>query len=370
MHIGCVKEIKTHEYRVGLTPGCVRAYVAAGHDVRMEKGSGLDAGFEDAEYAAAGARVVANRKEIFDASEMIVKVKEPQPEECKLFHEGQLLFTYLHLAADEELTRELLKHKIKGVAYETIETADGQLPLLRPMSQIAGRMSIQEGARFLERPQGGRGVLLGGVPSVEKGRVLILGGGVVGTNAAKMAVGIGAQVTLMDVNLDRLERIDDMFSGQLTTVFSSRENVERALEESDLVIGAVLVHGAKAPHLVTRADLKRMKKGAVMVDVAVDQGGCFETTHPTTHDEPVFVVDGVVHYCVANMPGGVSRTSTLALTAATRPIGLALASLGVEEAARRLPAIAKGVNVYNGKVTYAAVAESFGMKATALADLL
>jgi alanine dehydrogenase len=370
MQIGCVKEIKTHEYRVGLTPDCVKAYVGAGHTVRMEKGGGLGAGFEDVEYAAAGAKVVAGRREIFDASEMIVKVKEPQPEECALFHEGQIIFTYLHLAADEELTRELLKRKVKGVAYETIETADGQLPLLRPMSQIAGRMSIQEGARFLEKPQGGRGVLLGGVPGVDKGRVVILGGGVVGTNAAKMALGIGAQVTLMDVNLARLETIDDIFSGQITTLFSSRGSIERMLEDADLVVGAVLVHGAKAPRLVTRADLKLMKKGAVMVDVAVDQGGCFETTHPTTHDEPVFTVDGVVHYCVANMPGGVSRTSTLALTAATRPIGLALAAQGVEAAARGSAVIAKGVNVYAGKVTYGAVADAFGMASTPIAELI
>jgi alanine dehydrogenase len=370
MRIGCVKEIKKHEYRVGLTPDCVKAYVAAGHAVSIEKGSGLDAGFEDAEYAAAGAKVVGSRKEIFDASDMIVKVKEPQPEECALFHEGQTLFTYLHLAADEELTRELVKRKVKGVAYETIETPDGQLPLLRPMSQIAGRMSIQEGARFLERPQGGRGVLLGGVPGVDKGRVLVLGGGVVGTNAARMALGIGAEVTIMDVNLARLEAIDDSFGGRLTTLFSSRGYIERALEEADLVIGAVLVHGAKAPHLVTQADLKRMKKGSVMVDVAVDQGGCFQTTHPTTHDDPVFTVDGVVHYCVANMPGGVSRTSTMALTAATRPIGLTLAAKGVEEAARASPMIAKGVNVYGGAITYPAVAEAFGKKATPLAELI
>jgi len=370
MKIGCVKEIKKHEYRVGVTPGCVRAYVTAGHSVKIEKGSGRDAGFEDKEYEAAGAKVVTSRKEIFDSSDMIVKVKEPQPEECSLFHEGQILFTYLHLAADEELTKELLARKVKGVAYETIETADGQLPLLKPMSQIAGRMSIQEGARFLERPQGGRGVLLSGVPGVEPGKVLILGGGVVGSNAAKVALGMGAQVTLLDVNLDRLEKLDDVFGGRLTTLYSSRENLEKALEESDLVVGAVLIHGAKAPRLVLRADLAGMKKGAVMVDVAVDQGGCFETTKPTTHDDPVFTVDGVQHYCVANMPGGVSRTSTLALTAATRSIGVSIASLGLEEAARRNPSIAKGVNVYDGKIAYKAVAEAFGMKSSAIADLL
>jgi alanine dehydrogenase len=370
MQVGCVKEIKRHEYRVGLTPGDVRAYTAAGHTVRIQAKSGIDAGFEDEEYKAAGAKVVADRKEIFDASDMIVKVKEPQPEEYDLFHEDQILYTYLHLAADEELTKELVKRKVKGVAYETVEKKDGSLPLLRPMSEIAGRMSIQEGARFLERPQGGRGVLLGGVPSVEKGKVAILGGGVVGTNAAKMAVGLGALVTILDINIDRLEYLDDVFSGRITTLYSSRANIEHVLDESDLVVGAVLVHGAKAPHLVSREDLKRMKRGSVIADVAVDQGGCLETTKPTTHDDPVFTVEEVVHYCVANMPGGVSRTSTQALTTATLPYGLSIANLGLEAAAKKDEAIAKGINTYGGKLTYPAVGEAFGMETTSINDLI
>ncbi|MFP4331120.1 MAG: alanine dehydrogenase [Alkalispirochaetaceae bacterium] len=370
MNIGCVKEIKRHEYRVGLTPGDVRSYVSAGHTVRIEATAGVDAGFEDDEYRRAGAMVVADREEIFDRSEMIVKVKEPQPEEYGFFRPGQILYTYLHLAADEKLTRALMERKIKGVAYETIEKPDGSLPLLRPMSEIAGRMSIQEGARFLERPQGGRGVLLGGVPSVEKGKVAILGGGVVGTNAAKMAVGLGALVTILDVNIDRLEYLDDIFSGRVTTLYSSRAHIEQVLEESDLVVGAVLIHGAKAPHLVTRADLQRMKRGSVIVDVAVDQGGCLETTRPTTHDDPVYIVEDVLHYCVANMPGGVSRTATQALTTATLPSGLAIANLGLEEAARRNQAIAKGINLYQGAVTYHAVGDAFGIESTPISELL
>lgn len=370
MHIGSVKEIKRHEYRVGLTPGDVRAYIAHGHTVRLEAAGGVDAGFEDEEYRAAGAEVLEDRREIFDRSDMIIKVKEPQLEEYDLFHEGQILYTYLHLAADERLTEELLRRKIKAVAYETIENKDGSLPLLRPMSEIAGRMSIQEGARFLERPQGGRGVLLGGVPSVEKGKVAILGGGVVGTNAAKMAVGLGALVTVLDINIDRLEYLDDMFSGRITTLYSSRAHVEQVLRESDLVIGAVLIHGAKAPHLVSREDLKHTKRGSVIVDVAVDQGGCLETTRPTTHDDPVYTVDGVLHYCVANMPGGVSRTATQALTTATLPNGLAVADLGLEEAARRYTPIARGVNSYAGRLTYGAVGETFGIETVPIEELL
>lgn len=370
MRIGCVKEIKRHEYRVGLTPGDVRTYAAAGHAVQIESGSGVDAGFDDDEYRAAGAELVSRRERIFEESEMIIKVKEPQPEEYELFREGQILYTYLHLAADERLTRALMERRIKGVAYETIEKRDGSLPLLRPMSEIAGRMSIQEGARFLERPQGGRGVLLGGVPSVEKGKVAIIGGGVVGTNAAKMAVGLGALVTVLDVNIDRLEYLDDIFSGRVTTLYSSRAHIEQVLEESDLVVGAVLIHGAKAPHLVTREDLKRMKRGSVIVDVAVDQGGCLETTRPTTHDDPVYTVEEVIHYCVANMPGGVSRTATQALTTATLPSGLAIANHGLEEASRRDPSIARGINLYDGKVTYGAVADAFGLETTPVEELL
>ena len=370
MDIGSVKEIKRHEYRVGLTPSCARAYVAAGHRVRVQSGSGVDAGYEDDEYREAGAELCDGAEEIWAASEMIVKVKEPQPAEYALMREGQILYTYLHLAAERELTEAMLARGAAGVAYETVEPDDHSLPLLRPMSEIAGRMSIQEGARFLERPQGGRGVLLGGIPSVEKGRVAILGGGVVGTHAAKMAVGLGAEVTVLDVNIDRLNYLDDVFSGRISLLYSNQAHLERVLAESDLVIGAVLIHGARAPHLVRREDLKRMKKGSVIVDVAVDQGGCIETTRPTTHDDPVYVVDDVLHYCVANMPGGVSRTSTQALTTATLPFGLEIAGRGVEEAARRRSAIARGINTWKGRLTYAGVGEALGLPVSPIEDLI
>jgi len=370
MTIGSTKEIKRHEYRVGLTPSCVRAYTSAGHVVRIEKGAGVDAGYDDSEYALAGAILCDGPEEIFAASDMIVKVKEPQPSEYELIRPGQIIYTYLHLAANEDLTRAMLERGARGVAYETIEPERHTLPLLRPMSEIAGRMSIQEGARFLERPQGGRGVLLGGVPSVEKGKVGIIGGGVVGTNAAKMALGLGAQVTILDINIDRLEYLDDIFNGAITTLYPSAAHMEQVLQESDLVIGAVLVHGAKAPHLVSREDLKRMKRGSVIVDVAVDQGGCLETTRPTTHDDPIYVVEEVVHYCVANMPGAVSRTATQALTTATLPYGLTIAEAGIEDAARRNIAIARGVNTWDGTLTYPAVAQAFGLDHTALPEII
>jgi alanine dehydrogenase len=370
MQVGSVKEIKRHEYRVGLTPSCVRAYVSAGHTVRVQKESGIDAGYEDEEYLAAGAELCATAEEIWQKSDMLIKVKEPQAQEFPLMREGQILYTYLHLAAEEELTKQMLARNIKGVAYETVEPDDHSLPLLRPMSEIAGRMSIQEGARFLERPQGGRGVLLGGVPSVEKGRVAILGGGVVGTHAAKMAVGLGADVTILDVNIDRLNYLDDIFTGRVHLLYSNAAHLDQVLANSDLIVGAVLIHGAKAPHLIKRDDLKRMKKGSVIVDVAVDQGGCIETTHPTTHDDPVFTVDDVVHYCVANMPGGVSRTSTQALTTATLPYGLQIANKGLEDAARMSNAIARGINTYDGKLTYRGVADAFGIPYTHPGDVI
>lgn len=370
MKVGTVKEIKKHEYRVGLTPSCVKAYTSAGHTVFVQKDAGINAGFENEEYEKAGATLVNDQKEVFDKSEMIVKVKEPQPEEYELFREGQVLYTYLHLAADRSLTESLMKTKIKGIAYETIETPDGQLPLLKPMSEIAGRLSIQEGAKFLERPFGGRGVLLGGVPGVVKGKVGIIGGGVVGTHAAKMAVGLGAEVTVLDININRLNYLDDIFGGRIQTLYSSAANLEMVLEESDLLVGAVLIPGAKAPHLISKDDLKRMKKGSVIVDVAVDQGGCIETTKPTTHDEPTFVVNDVVHYCVANMPGAVARTSTIALTTATLPYGLQIANKGLEKAARENKALALGINLYNGKLTCSAVAEAFNMGCTQMDDLL
>ncbi|MCA1754607.1 MAG: alanine dehydrogenase [Spirochaeta sp.] len=370
MIIGSVKEIKRHEYRVGLTPNCVRAYVRAGHSVRVQKESGIDAGYEDDEYLEAGAEVCSTAEEIWQKSEMLIKVKEPQEQEFPLMQAGQILYTYLHLAAEEELTRQLLERKVKGVAYETVEPDNHSLPLLRPMSEIAGRMSIQEGARFLERPQGGRGVLLGGVPSVEKGRVAILGGGVVGTHAAKMAVGLGADVTILDIDIERLNYLDDIFSGRVHLLYSNAAHLDHVLINSDLIVGAVLIHGAKAPHLIKREDLKRMKKGSVIVDVAVDQGGCIETTRATTHDDPVFTVDGVVHYCVANMPGGVSRTSTQALTTSTLPYGLQIAKLGLEEAVRKNNATARGINTYDGKLTYQGVAEAFDMTYTPLGDVI
>jgi alanine dehydrogenase len=301
---------------------------------------------------------------------MIVKVKEPQSEEYDLFHPGQILFTYLHLAADREQLDALLARKIKGVAYETIRLPDGTLPCLKPMSEIAGRLSVQEGAKYLEKPFGGRGVLLGGVPGVQRGKVCILGGGVVGLNAAKMAVGIGAQVTVLDVSPARLAYLDDIFGGRLATLYATESNVAAALAESDLVIGAVLVPGAKAPKLVRRTHLKTMKKRSVIVDVAVDQGGCVETTHPTTHDQPTFEVDGVVHYCVANMPGAVSLTSTLALTSSTLGYGLMIADFGLEEALKRNADLKQGLNVYDGKVTFPGVAEAFGLAYAAPDTLL
>lgn len=370
MEIGSVKEIKRHEYRVGLTPACAKAYIAAGHTVRVQKMSGIDAGFEDDEYKLAGAILCDTPEEIWDASDMIVKVKEPQADEYPLMKEGQILYTYLHLAADETLTKEMVTRKVKGLAYETVEDDNRVLPLLRPMSEIAGRMSIQEGARFLERPQGGRGVLLGGIPSVEKGKVAILGGGVVGTHAAKMAVGLGADVTILDVNMDRLNYLDDVFGGRVHLLYSNAAHLDIVLEQSDLVVGAVLIPGAKAPHVIKKNDLRRMKKGSVIVDVAVDQGGCIETTRPTTHDDPIFVVEDVIHYCVANMPGGVSRTSTQALTTATLPFGLQMANRGFEGALRANVALARGLNTYDGKVTYRGVADAFGMSYVYPGDLI
>ncbi|MBI9103128.1 MAG: alanine dehydrogenase [Spirochaetales bacterium] len=369
MIIGCAKEIKTHEYRVGLTPSDVKNYVSRGHKVFIEKDAGMGAGFEDNEYIKAGAEIQGDKKKLFDDCEMIIKVKEPQPSELELFHEGQILYTYLHLAADENQTKKLLEKKVKAVAYETIEV-DGKLPCLIPMSEIAGRLSIQEGAKYLEKPFGGRGVLLGGVPGVQRGKIAIIGAGIVGTNAAKMAVGLGADVTILDINGERLAYLDDIFGPRLATLYSTENNIEAALRESDLVIGAVLIPGAKAPHLVRRDQLKLMKKGAVIVDVAVDQGGCVETTKPTTHDNPVYEIDGVVHYCVANMPGAVALTSTLALTSTTLKFGLMIAEKGLESAARESRAIRTGINTWEGKLTYKAVAESFGIDYTPIEDIL
>lgn len=361
MVIGCVKEIKTEEYRVGLTPACVAAYIAHGHKVLVQIGAGNGAGFSDKEYHTAGAVLCERPENVYNQSEMIIKVKEPQPEEFALLRKGQILFTYLHLAADEEQTRALSRLGVNAVAYETIETDEGLLPCLKPMSEIAGRLSVQEGAKYLEKSFGGRGILLGGVPGVPRGKVVILGAGVVGTNAAQVAMGLGAEVTVLDINAERLVFLDQLYYGRISTLYSTGANINQSLKEADVLIGAVLIHGAKAPKLVTREQLSLMKEGAVIVDVAVDQGGCIETTTPTTHDNPTYTIDGVVHYCVANMPGSVARTSTMALTSTTLPFGLQIADKGLEKAALENKAILKGINTYGGHITYPDVAEAFNL---------
>ena len=370
MIVATVKEIKTHEYRVGLTPSCVSSYIKAGHTVLVEKSAGVNAGFSDEDYVKAGAEILDTAEEIFDRAEMIVKVKEPQRSEFPLFKKGQILYTYLHLAADKELTTALMDSGIKGIAYETIEDRDGGLPCLKPMSEIAGRLSIQEGAKYLEKPFGGRGVLLGGVPGVPRGKVAIIGAGIVGSNALKMAVGMEAQVTVLDISAERMTYLDDIYGNRITTLYSNEANIETVLKESDLIIGAVLIPGAKAPKLVKKSQLKLMKPGAVLVDVAVDQGGCFETTTPTTHDKPVFQVEGINHYCVANMPGAVARTSTLALTSTTLANGLKIASLGVEKACEQDKLLAKGLNLYQGHCVYKEVAEDLDLPYTDISKLI
>ena len=370
MVIGTCREIKTHEYRVGLTPSCVHAYVSRGHRILVEKGAGDNTGFEDDQYRAAGAEISDDKEAIFEKAEMIVKVKEPLPEEYGLFRAGHILYTYLHLAASRELTEFLMKAGVRAVAYETIEMENGTLPCLKPMSEIAGRLSIQEGAKYLEKTFGGRGVLLGGVPGVQRGKVAIIGGGVVGTNACKMAVGIGADVTILDINADRLAYLDDIFSTHITTLYSTDANISKVLKESDLIIGAVLVPGAKAPFIVKREDLSLMKQGAVIVDVAVDQGGCVETSRPTTHDEPVYVVGGVVHYGVANMPGAVALSSTQALTSTTLPYGILIADHGLEAAVGLSEPLKHGINVYKGACVHEGVAAAFDMEHTPVDRLI
>ncbi|MDD4317109.1 MAG: alanine dehydrogenase [Victivallaceae bacterium] len=361
MIIGLLKEIKTEEYRVGLTPFGAAEYVAAGHRVLVEKSAGIGSGFADIEYQANGCEIVTDRKKIADDAGMIIKVKEPLPSEYDLFHGGQILYTYLHLAADRRLTEVLLSHKVSAFAYETVMEADGSLPLLAPMSQIAGRLSAQEGAKYLEKPCGGRGILLGGVPGTSKGKVLILGGGVAGSNACRIALGMGADVTIMDISLKRLTEIEQVFGNAVKTIYSSRNNILSELTQADLVIGAVLLPGALAPHLIKKEDLSLMKPGSVMVDIAIDQGGCFETSHATTNSDPVFVVDGVVHYCVANMPGAVSMSSTIALGNVTGRYGLILAGNGTEQAIEKSTALKMGLNCFNGKLTNQAVAETHKM---------
>jgi len=368
--VGTVKEVKRYEYRVGLTPSNVREYVNAGHEVYVQSGAGAGASISMEEYTAAGATVLATAKEVWDTCDMIVKVKEPLPEEYPLMRENQIIYTYLHLAASRELTDALLKAGSKAVAYETIRDKTGALPLLRPMSEIAGKLSVQAGARSLEKPQGGRGVLMGGAVGVKKADCVIIGGGVVGTAALKMAVGLGANVTILDNSVDRLGYLDDVFGSRIQTLYSTPSAVADAIMEADLVIGAVLVPGAKAPKLIRKEHLKKMRPGAVIVDVAVDQGGCAETTTPTYHDAPTFVVDGIVHYCVANMPGAVSQTSTYALTNATLGYGLMIANMGLEEAVKKDEGLALGVNCYKGKLTCFEVAQDFEMEYTELCKLL
>jgi alanine dehydrogenase len=360
MIVGVPKEIKNHEYRVGLTPPSVRELTSRGHQVLVQKNAGGEIGLSDEQYVAAGASMVVSAKEIFARSEMIVKVKEPQPGECAMLSEGQILYTYLHLAPDPEQTAALLKSGAVCIAYETITGPGGGLPLLAPMSEVAGRMAIQAGAAHLEKSKGGMGLLLGGVPGVAAGHIVIIGAGVVGANAMQMAVGTGARVTVLDKNVDRLRQLDLIYGNRISTLYSNTHAIEEAVLSADVVIGGVLVPGAAAPKLVTREMIKRMKPGAVVVDVAIDQGGCFETSHATTHADPTFIVDGVVHYCVANMPGAVPRTSTFALNNATIGHAIALAGKGWKKALADDPHLKNGLNVCQGKVNYAAVAQALG----------
>lgn len=369
MKIGCVKEIKNNEFRVGITPDNVKSYTNAGHVVYIEKGAGEGSCFTDEEYKAAGAVLTDTAKEVWDACEMMIKVKEPLEEEYKYFHKDLILYTYLHLAADRPLTDALLKAGVKGVAYETLIERNRSIPLLAPMSQIAGRLSVQEGAKYLEKPFGGKGMLLSGVPGTPKAKVVILGAGNVGTNACKIAVGMGADVTIFDINLERLAYLDDIFGARIQTMYSTDAAIEKAVKNADLVIGCVLIPGKAAPKVMKKAYLKEMQPGSVIVDVAVDQGGCCETTKVTYHDNPTFVVDGVVHYCVGNMPGAVPRTSTIALTNATLKYGLQIAGKGLEKACKENDVIYSGINTYDGKLTCKNVADSFHVEHTEIKEL-
>ena len=369
MIVGIPKEIKTEEYRVAITPSGVHSLTSRGHKVIIEKGAGLASGITDEMYKGEGAEIVESHSEIFERAEMILKVKEPLPEEYNLVREGQVVFTYFHFAASRELTTAMLDRKIVAIAYETVELENGSLPLLIPMSEVAGKMAPQEGAKYLERPQGGLGILLGGIPGVPPAKVLIIGGGTVGTNSARIALGMGAEVTVLDVNTNRLRELEDIFPN-LKTMYSTPYNIREMVKDSDLVILAVLIHGARAPKLITREMLKEMKPGSVIVDVAIDQGGGAETSRPTTHKDPVYEVDGVVHYCVANMPGAVPRTSTFGLTNATIPFVLELADKGWKKAAIDNPAIARGVNMVEGHITYEAVARAFGFDYTPVNEFL
>lgn len=369
MKIGCVKEIKNNEFRVGITPDNVKSYTNAGHVVYIEKGAGEGSCFTDEEYKEAGAVLIDTAKEVWDTCEMMIKVKEPLEEEYKYFHKDLILYTYLHLAADRPLTDAMLKAGVKGVAYETLIERNRSIPLLAPMSQIAGRLSVQEGAKYLEKPFGGKGMLLSGVPGTPKAKVVILGAGNVGTNACKIAVGMGADVTIFDISLERLAYLDDIFGARIQTMYSTDAAIEKAVKDADLVIGCVLIPGKAAPKVIKKAYLKEMQPGSVIVDVAVDQGGCCETTKVTYHDNPTFVVDGVVHYCVGNMPGAVPRTSTIALTNATLKYGLQIAGKGLEQACKENDVIYSGINTYDGKLTCKNVADSFNVEHTEIKEL-
>ncbi len=361
MIIGVPKEIKTSENRVGLVESGVKALIREGHKVIVEKDAGLGSGISNEQYERAGAALIGTKKEVYQKADMIIKVKEPLPEEYPMLRENQVLYTYLHLAPEPVLTKALLERKVKGIAYETIQLEDGSLPLLVPMSEVAGRMATQIGASYLQRDRGGKGILLGGVPGVGRGRVAILGGGVSGTNAAKMAIGLGAHVTVLDISPKRLEYLDDVFGSKIQTLHSNITNIEKTVPETDLLIGAVLVPGAKAPHLVTKDMISTMERGSVVVDIAVDQGGCIETCRPTSHKEPTFEINGVIHYCVPNMPGVFSRTSTYALTNVTLKYAIMLANMGVEDACAKDKALYKGLNVYNGFVAYEQVARDLDL---------
>lgn len=366
MIVGVPAEVKDNEYRVGATPGSAGDYIARGHTVLVQKGAGTGSGFTDEEYSAQGCELVDSAREVWTRAEMIVKVKEPIASEYPLMREGQILFTYLHLAADEPLTNALVDQGVQAIAYETVQLPNGNLPLLTPMSEVAGRMSIQVGATYLEKTHGGRGVLLGGIPGVLPASVVVIGGGVVGTNAAKIALGMGADVTIIDLNVERLRYLDDVLDGRVHTLASSRMNIAQAVEKADLVIGSVLIPGARAPKLVTREMVDTMQPGSVMVDVAIDQGGCFATSHPTKHSDPIFSVNNVIHYCVTNMPGALARTGTIGLTNVTTPYGVAIATKGWEKALAADAALAHGANVINGSIVQPGVAAAFGKEATSL----